>query len=351
MTRDGKTQVPVQRGMTPDGGGAPDRTPSRLAGIVLGLVIACLALLFQPFPAAAAEEPPGALTLRWENDVLSSTDANYTAGFSVSHTRNSSGLLGWIWGDDGIPYSSYELAQLLFTPTDVDRIPPDPEDRPYAGILYLGVTTGQQTDNTLNALKLLVGVVGPSSLGEKGQKATHHVLGYSLPKGWGYQLKDEPLIDLIYERRHRYRLTGGGEGYGTELIQVGTAMVGNYLTKARAEVQLRLGYHLPDDFGETSIRGIGTLPAPENWRGETGIHLFAGGGADLVIQDITLDGNSSGSGPGVDKKHFVPSALAGLACRSGSLIGSFSYLFRGREFEGQGQGERYASLAVTYLFR
>lgn len=355
---DAKVSLPgwLKRVMMRRGRGGVTARARQLSGIAACLVIACLALLV-PLAAPASGEPPRALVLRWENDVLSSTDANYTAGFSMNYTRNDSGILGWIWGEYGAnhgrPYSSYELAQLLFTPSDLDRVPPDPRDRPYAGLLYAGITTGLQTESSLNALKLLVGVVGPSSLGEVGQETTHYLLGHTLPDGWDYQLKDEPLLNLIYEYRHRYRLAGSDNGLAAELIPIGTAMVGNYLTKARVEAQLRLGYRLSDDFGETSIRGLGALPLPENGAvpGDPGMYVYMGGGGDMVAHDITLDGNSFSSGPGVDKKTFVSSGIVGLAYRSERFLGSFSYIFRGREFEGQDGGEKYGSIAFTYLFR
>jgi len=343
-----------KRGVKPRWGGAAAALARLLPGSALCVAVA-LAVLVPP--AAAAAEPPRAITLRWENDVLSSTDANYTAGFSMSYTRNSRGLLGWIWGGDGADhgrqYSSYELAQLLFTPSDLKRVPPDPRDRPYASVLYAGLTAGLQTENTLNAFKLLVGVVGPSSFGEVGQKVFHELIGNTIPEGWDYQLEDEPILNLIYEHRRRYRLAGSDDGLAAELIPIGTAMLGNYLTKARMEAQLRFGYRLPDDFGETSIRGLGALPLPENGAvpGEPGMYVFLGGGGDMVARDITLDGNSFSSGPGVDKKAFVSSGIVGLAYRSERFLGSLSYIFRGREFEGQDGGEKYGSLAFTYLFR
>lgn len=304
-------------------------------------------------PLTAAAEPLSGVTLRVENDAVHSTDANYTAGLSLGYTRNVSGLLGGIWGGLGAPagrhYSSYELAQLLFTPTDLNLIPPDPHDRPYAGLLYVGLTTGVRTEDSLHALKLLVGMVGPSSLGESGQKFTHRVLGNNLPEGWRYQLKDEPILNLLYEYRQRYRLAGEENGFGVELIPVGTAMLGNYLTKARAEAQMRLGY-LPDDFGETSIRGLGSAPLP-GAGSDAAIYLFAGGGGELVARDLTLDGNSFRSGPEVDKYPFVTSALLGVSYHSGSFIGSFSYTLCGREFRGQAEGMRYGALSLTYLLR
>lgn len=339
--------------MMPRRGGIPGKDRWRtLLRRACGSLLACLMVAV---PAAgAADSPLSGLTLRVENDVVDSSDANYTSGVSLAYTRNDSGLLGGVWGavgpDRGRLYSSYELAQLIFTPKDLNRVPPDPHDRPYAGVLYLGMATGLQTETSLQALKLLLGVVGPSSLGESGQRVTHKVLIQNLPKGWDYQLKDEPLLNLTYEYRRRYRLAGSGSGFGAEFIPIATAMLGNYLTKATGEGELRFGYHLPDDFGDTTIRGLGTPPLPVNGY-EWGIYLFVGGGGELIARDITLDGNTFRSGPSVKREPFVSSGVVGLALRAGDFLGSFSYLRRGREFAGQVEGESYGSLSLTYLFR
>lgn len=341
--------VPVFRG-----GGAAWFTwlPAASLCFLLAFPSVCL-----PFPAEDSGKPLSAFTLRFENDAANSTDANYTAGLAVGYTRHDSGLLGWLWGhlgvSDGRRYSSYELAQLLYTPWDLNRVPPDPDDRPYAGLTIGGMTTGLQSGNELQAIKLLVGVVGPAALGEAGQNLSHKVLGNERARGWDYQLDDEPLVNLLYEYRRRYRLAGTGNGVAAEIIPIGTAMLGNYLTKVHAEAQLRIGINLPDDFGETTIRGLGALPLPENGTaaGETGMYVFTGAGGDLVVRDITLDGNSFRSGPSVDKEPFVSSALVGLAYRSGRFLASFSYILCGREFGGQGDGEKYGSISLTYLFR
>ena len=327
-----------------------------LPGCLLGCALVCLALA-APAAAGTAGSPLSAFTLRVENDAIQSTDANYSAGLSLGYTRNDSGMWGGIWRaiglDRGRLYSSYELAQLIFTPTDMNRTSPDPHDRPYAGILYFGMTTGLQTDTSLQALKLLVGVIGPSSLGEAGQRETHHLLGNTLPKGWDHQLKDEPILNLLYEYRHKYLLAGNGSGFGADLIPIGTAMFGNYLTKASVAGELRFGFRLPDDFGDTTISGLGSTPLPELHDGvsDKGMYLFAGGGGELVVRDTTLDGSTFRAGPNVGKEPFVSSGFIGFALRSGNFLSAFTYILRGREFSGQHEGERYGSLALTYLFR
>src|SRR5512136_2861377 len=85
-----------------------------------------------------------AASLRWENDTFGGTDRFYTDGFAlgISHTGPSwmDPVANWLpWGE-GRRTVSYDFAQAMFTQSDKDLSPPDPNDRPYAGILALRLT-------------------------------------------------------------------------------------------------------------------------------------------------------------------------------------------------------------------
>ena len=81
---------------------------------------------------------------RFENDAFAGTDKWYTDGWSlgVSHSGPSwmDPVADWLpWGE-GRRTVGYDMAQAMFTPADKERNPPDPNDRPYAGILGFGLT-------------------------------------------------------------------------------------------------------------------------------------------------------------------------------------------------------------------
>lgn len=322
----------------------------------LGLL---LTLLFSANASFSAEQgagrPQNALTLYWENDAFDGTDANYTNGISMGLTQKGSGVLGGLWslfGAHGELYSSYELSQLLFTPADLDRSVPDPSDRPYAGLLYLGLTTHLQSRERQQSLKLVMGVVGPYSQGEKAQDVAHHVFANKMPKGWGSQLKNEPILNLMYEYRHKFALASTDSGVGVELIPIGGASLGNLSIKARAETQLRFGYQLPNDFGTTLLREIAYLPFPQATRTDNnwGIYAFAGASASLIARDLTLDGNSFEKSPSVDKRPFVPAVEFGTSLWTNRFQTSFTYLMCGKEFYGQRVREDYGSLTFSFFF-
>ncbi|MBT0666576.1 DUF2219 family protein [Geobacter pelophilus] len=331
-----------------------DKTAIAQAMYLTLIFMLCLGLLGTD--AHAAEQSHTALAINVENDAFYGKDENYTAGSSLVITRNNKGFLGGSWSivgtDSGSYFSTYEIAQLLFTPTETHLQVPDPKDRPYAGILYLGLTSHLQTSSSLQSIKLIGGVIGPYSLGESGQKTSHELFQSSLPQGWDYQIHNEPLIDLQYEYRHKFETAHRGDGFGIQLFPIGGGMLGNYLTKGHLELQLRIGYNLPESIGDTSIRGIGTVPLPDNFWDKHfwGAYLFGGAGADFVTRDITLDGNSFESSRSVAKRNFVPSGSVGVALLIGRLKSSYTYNLIGKEFYGQKEVEQFGAVNVTYYF-
>jgi len=310
----------------------------------------------------AAEQPANtiqnAFSLRFENDCMATShrDENYTNGISMALTQKSNGLLGGIWNlfgsVEGTRFSTYELAQLMFTPTNLRLSNPDPTDRPYAGIIYLGLGTHLAKENSLHSLKLMLGLVGPDAYASDVQGFAHKIFNSTHAQGWHYQLKNEPIFNLIYEYRYRYALTPRDSAFGVEVIPMAGAFLGNYLVQGETDVQLRFGYHLPNDFGTTVLRGSGYLPPPQDdpeYR-KWGVYAFAGAGANLVARNITLDGNTVADSRSIGKNLFLPAGELGATIWSQWAQATFSYVLWGKEFSSQPKREDYGSVLVSFFF-
>ena len=87
----------------------------------------------------------------------------------------------------------------MITPSDTKRAIPDPTDRPYAGILSVGLTLHVEQSNSYHGLRLVTGVVGPAALAGDTQQEVHRHIGSDLPQGWDYQLDNEPILNPAYE--------------------------------------------------------------------------------------------------------------------------------------------------------
>lgn len=322
----------------------------------------------QAMAGEAAEYPTNALqqakrqwsaSVRWENDTFGGTDQYYTDGISlaVSHTGPSwiDPLANWVpWGQ-GRRTVTYDLSQDMFTPEDKDRRVPDPNDRPYAGILAGGLSLHVEKDRSYHGFKLLTGVVGPASLAHETQDAVHNLTGNGKAQGWSYQLKNEPILDLVYEYRYRFQLAGEREHWSLEAMPLAGGWLGNVLTQGELGGVVRAGYNMPNDFGPTLVRGMGHMPPPRRdqvdpSKSDWGFSVFGGSVANLVLRDITLDGNTFRDSPSVDKKFFVPAAGVGMTVGNRHFQASFTYVFWGQEFEGQQKHTKFGSLALSYFF-
>ena len=324
-----------------------------IIGLITLIIIGAASLFVSEAQSAPVQS---AFSLRWENDTFGGTDANYTNGMSAALTRTESGLLGGVWNllgaGNGRKTSTYEITQLQFTPSDLTLAPPDPNDRPYVGMTYLASATHLQRGESLQSFKLIAGFVGPDSGSEAAQKLAHHALNQKTPRGWPYQLRDEAVLNLQYEYRHKYQLKSRTSGLGIELIPMAGGFLGNYLTQAQADVLIRFGYHLADDFGPTSLRGIGYLPLPqfENSDYSWGVNAFIRGGANLVIHNLTLDGNTFISSRSVNKRLVVPAVEFGTEFWTKYFLTTFSFQYRGRDFDAQPDREGYGSILLSLLF-
>jgi lipid A 3-O-deacylase len=328
-----------------------------LLRLIPGLIVLICFSATASFAAEPFAEPAqNAFSVREENDAIGGNDENYTNGLSMALTQKGKGLLGWVWdlagNTEGERFATYELTQLMFTPSDIRLSNPAPDDHPYAGLLYLGFTTHLQRENSLHSLKLIAGLAGPDAFAEDVQRWVHAIEGYSHPNGWAHQIKNEPVVNLVYEYRYKYALTPRDAAFGIELIPMGGAFLGNYLIQAETDVQCRIGYHLPDDFGTTVLRGSSYLPFPQDDKAHHawGIYAFAGGGANLVARNLVLDGNTFAESRSVDKRLFLPAAEVGASLWTRHFQATFSYVMWGKEYYGQKTREDYVSGLLSCFF-
>lgn len=307
---------------------------------------------------AEKENPNTAITLRWENDALAGTDENYSNGISLSLARRGRGLFGRVWDLFGVSdaeyFHSYEVGQIMNTPSDTSLTDPDPRDRPYSGLLFLGVSTQIRKGNDFHGLKFVTGVVGPWSLAKETQIWWHRIVGAKRPMGWHHQLRNEPIFNLVYEYRRKYELFNSDSGFSSDLIPIAGAMAGNVLDQAQIGLQGRIGWHIPDEFGTTLLRGMGNLTLPKYKEtgklSRTGFYIFGDVGFRAVARDLQLEGNTFRDSPGVKIRNFVPTAEVGMAVYFNIFQITASYVVSGREFDFQPHTSQYGTIALTVFF-
>ena len=320
-----------------------------------------------PQDFALAEEPGDVITLQFENDFFGGgTDRHFTHGTRIEClTRplrwitDAADKLPWFSSEKALGSSedalkgraSFSIGQSIYTPEKTAATRLIPEDRPYAGWLYLGFgLVANQGSHRYDKLELEIGMVGPYPFAEDVQTYWHSLLGIGVPKGWDNQLNNEPGVVLYYEQARRFFRRDTLFDLKLDAVPHFGGSLGNVYTYAAAGLTLRLGSRLDDDFGPPRIRP--SLPGSSYFhpRGGFSWYLFAGVEGRTVLRNIFLDGNTFSESHSVDKKLFVGDLQAGVTAQWNRFRLTYNQIFRTKEFEGQQSGDIFGALSLSYHF-
>lgn len=341
------------------------------------------------------------LTLRLENDLFAGTDRNYSNGVALlAVSRDLSSTLrteclpapvrlyaqliklvnpGY-WSDSGRVTSAQNIVvkfgQSMYTPDDPARADLIANDRPYAGLLYAGMSWNRRSHATrsdtemLDTRELTLGVIGPWSLAEQTQNLVHGAIGSDKFLGWDHQLSNEPALQMAMDRKFkRYRGDGAvTPGFTADAIPSFGLRLGNIETSAAVALEGRIGWNIPNDFGTYPIRpgaenrppSAASIHGHSNKTGRSasapraGVHLFGTLEGKYVAHDFSLDGNLFRSSHHVARRPWVVYTAVGLSTQG--LLGGRGYrlavmrVYRSREFEEQASSHAYGSVAFSVEF-
>jgi hypothetical protein len=327
-------------------------------------------------------------TARLENDLFTGTDQNYTNGVAftlVSHDFPASPRL------ECLPLPVRAFGRLIHvmnpgfwahsdTPADTQNVVTRSElivdDRPYAGLLYMGLAWNRRRHSpesdreTLDTREITLGVIGPWSLAEQSQNWIHDATGDDRFMGWGNQLKNEPAVQLALDRKFRGARSPGAiiPGFSADTVRSLGLRLGNIETSATVGLEGRLGWNLPNDFGSyplrpgaenrppsaVSIHGTSRDAIPAARRPRAGIHVFGILELKAVAYDFSLDGNLYRSSHSVSRRPWVAQAAFGVSTQ-GIVAGhglrlAAMRVYRTREFDEQGTNQSFGSIALSIEF-
>ena len=340
-------------------------------------------------------------TARLENDLFTNTDQNYTNG--VAFTLVSNDMAGRLrseclplpvrlhaelikfmnpdfWSDSGDSANTQNVVvkfgQSMYTPEDYTRADLIADDRPYAGLLYMGLSWNRRKYEPLANLEILdtreitFGVIGPWSLAEESQNVVHDVVGTDKFQGWQHQLKNEPAIQLALDRKFKnYRGAGAiFSGLSADSIRSMGLRLGNLETSVTLGIEGRIGWSLPNDFGSYPIRpgaenrppSVASIHSNAGNANSTvtnpgfGVHVFGTLETKFVAHDFSLDGNLFRSSHSVTRRPWIGQAAVGISIH-GLLVGhgvrlALMHVYRSREFEEQQINQEYGSVALSIEF-
>ena len=316
-------------------------------------------------PATTSQQavrPPWRMSVRADNDafnfwrgITDRPDKEYTNGDEATVEMSAAPWWGRRFAKHLTPCTgdepsdvrclttSFSLSQDMYTPkpSREPRETPDwRDDRPYAALLYGSGEARVVGEQSMRAVTLHLGVIGPPAFGEFTQRTAHKLTGvYSQnPIGWDTQVGFEPLVML--SGRNTWRFTGrtsSGTSVFDFMPQVG-ASIGNILTEGQGGFQMRTGINLssPWRMSEWSTR------APVE------LYLIGGLRGEAVAHNITLDGNTLGAERRVDRVPFVGEYSVGIGGRYRGFVAEWRALTRSREYRTGPQSHAYSTLFASY---
>jgi len=285
--------------------------------------------------AAAIPGVADSLYIRLENDLWGDSDRHYTHGTRVHYVDNREKF-------DVV----YGFGQYIYTPSDISVSELQVDDRPYGAWLYGLIACSRTKGNILDYLELQAGTTGPHAHGDTVQTAIHEWTDSTMPQGWEHQIKNEIGINLHYYRKYRTLLYGDQVDY---ISQTGGSL-GNIYTGAYFGGTLRLGYHLPSDFGtgliEPGVTKMDTSSRPA-W---TRSHIFGQLGGRAVFRNIFLDGNTFQDSHSVEREDMVGEATAGFKLYAWKVSLMMGFTWRSKEFTTQQEANQFATAVVETYF-
>jgi hypothetical protein len=223
-----------------------------LKGIVLALLATSGAATAQA--EAREEEKYTGIRFQIDNDLFAGRelDRDYTGGLAVtiSGTAARDGALSLdpllarvddrLIGAQDEVHHARQFGFMAFTPQDIVTREPQPNDRPYASLIFTsnGRVAVASDQRTAWSSSLTVGVLG-ASVAEKVHSFVHDAVGSERPRGYEHQISagGEPTARYTLARHSLLVANPGGT------VDVKTTVQGSvgFLTEASAAVSMRVG--------------------------------------------------------------------------------------------------------------
>jgi len=250
-----------------------------------------------------------ALRVQIDNDLFAGDqkDRDYTGGFgiTVSGERARDGLLSLdpllrrldnlsvdgISTDDANVHYARQIGLMAFTPSDTLVKEMQPDDRPYASLLFLsnGRVRVDANDRAAWTSSLTIGVLG-LSLSERLHSAVHELVGSERPLGYDHQISagGEPTARYTLARQNLWIADPSG------LVDVKTTVQGSvgFLTETSAAITVRAGHFNSPWWGfAPELTDYMAAPVPsESYRGGRELYVFAGARVKARAYNAFLQG-------------------------------------------------------------
>ncbi len=333
------------------------------------------------------------VSLRVENDAFAKTDRNYSHGMALTleshdiknytqtecqpflvrmHSKLITFLTPGFWApeeSDQQPHTVVvNFGQAIYTPGNPFRQALIVNDRPYAGLIYAAMALNQRHTlhssifEVFDSREITLGAIGPLSFARETQNFVHDIFGDTRFLGWDNQLSNEPAFGFSIEKK--FKKYKGTEpitpGFTYDIINAIGLQIGNIETSANYQIEGRVGWNLPNNFGSFAIRPGEESRSPDldtednSGPNAIGIHFFTILGVKYIRYDFSLDGNLFHESHRVTRRPWVTFGAVGIGLptlqkrRRYNL--SLMHVYRSGEFEEQDSTHSYRSVGLSVEF-
>lgn len=234
------------------------------------------------------------------------------------------------------------LGQDLYTP-HLDRTPHTISawelERPFFAWLFLRGTARVSSARSLHSTSLSLGVTGPPAGGALAQTVAHRIGFNDQANGWETQIGFEPGANVEYRRSELMVRRAGPRGLAVDMAPELAVSLGNIRTHAALGGRGRIGWNLSHPWHSAMWRG---RPASEWW-------LSAGGQAEYVLRDMSLDGTLRRPARRVDRIPEVRQYEFGAGVRVQGVTIEYRAVTRSREYRTGPAHHAYSSMIVSLV--
>ena len=247
-----------------------------------------------------------AVRVQIDNDLFAGDhkDRDYTGGMSItiSGDRARDGFLSLdplVRRLDALTFDNQnadvryarQIGLLAFTPSNTLVSEVQPDDRPYASLIYLsnGRVTVDADDRGAWTTNLTVGVLG-LSVSERVHSAVHELVGSEAPRGYDHQISagGEPTARYTIARQKLWIADPSGH------VDVKTTVQGSvgFLTETSASISMRAGRFNSPWWGfAPELTDYMSAPVPtESYRGGRELYVFLGARVKARAYNAFLQG-------------------------------------------------------------